>query len=117
MFELRPDYTDDRKRHLCIVKGNNLAPEYKSKSYELEFNQEVGFIRTGVRKDFAALARPKFPKPVLSRQTDKEEALRLHAEGKSVRQIAEELQAKGYKVSKSTVGEWIKSECPSDKAA
>lgn len=117
MIELREDYEDYSKRHFCLTKSNYLGPEYKSKSFELEFNPATGFKRTGGRKDFAQLVRPKIIAPAPSRDKEKEEVLQLHQAGKSIREITELMKSTGYKVSKTTVGEWIKALCPSGQAA
>ena len=116
VMELRRDYNDETKRHLCIVKGNHLGPEFKISSYELDFNQTQGFTITGKRESFDNLAKPKYGKVIPSKIAEKTEAIKLKAEGKSVRQIVEKLKDNGVNVSKSTVGEWTKK-CPSKPAA
>ncbi|GAB2595889.1 AAA family ATPase [Spirosoma areae] len=61
LMELRKDYHDPDKRHLCITKGNYLPSEYKESSYVLTFENFL-FQDTGERVPFDHLARPKEPK-------------------------------------------------------
>lgn len=103
VVELRPDYNDDSKRHFCIVKANYLAPEYKKSSYELSYDEKSGFQNTGNRTLFGLLAKPKLFKPVANKDVEKEMAVKLRKEKKSIRVIAETL-----KVPKSTVSDWLK---------
>jgi hypothetical protein len=108
VMELRPDYSDNSKRHLCIVKGNYLGAEYKNSSFELEFDGAGGFIRTGGRKEFIQLARPKVSKVVASREEERTLVMRLHKKGRSCRAIEAFLKRIGKPVGKTTVAEWIK---------
>jgi RecA-family ATPase len=104
VIELRPDYSGSSKKHFCIVKGNYLGNEYKESSFELSFDEKSGFKRTGIRTDFNLLAKPKLFKPVANRDVEKEMALKLRKEKKSIRTIADTL-----KVPKSTVADWVRS--------
>ena len=89
MMELRPDPERHDIRHLCIVKGNYLAESYKHDSFELRFTAGLNFEATGERVPFALL-RERSDEP-----DDRVELARaMREEGKSYRQIAEEL---GYK--------------------
>ena len=58
LIELRRDHYDNSLRHLCIVKGNYLSDEYKSKSYVLGF-EDFQFTQTGKRVAFDELSKPK----------------------------------------------------------
>lgn len=109
VMELRQDYEDLGKRHLCIVKGNYLASHYKDRSYELNFDISTGFTTTGKRVGFEHLIKPRLFKPAPNREVEKALVLKLHADKKSSRAIATELKKKGYTLSKSTVAGWIKS--------
>lgn len=108
VMELRPDYGDSSKRHLCIVKGNYLGAEYKESSFELSFDPEKGFQRTGNRTDFDLLVKPKLFKPVANKDVEKALAIQLRKEKKSYRAIAEALKEKGYDVPKSTISDWLR---------
>lgn len=109
VMELRQDFSFPDKRHLCIVKGNYLGSEYKDSSFELEFDQTSGYVSTGNREYFSSLVKPKPGKVFLNRDVEKKIAYKLHLEGKSSREISTTLEEMGYKVSKSTVAEWINS--------
>lgn len=57
VLELRNDPMDGDYRHLCIVKGNYLSPEFKRSSYKLEFDPfSFRFSDTGERTPFEDLA-------------------------------------------------------------
>ena len=108
MMELRQDYEDDSKRHLCFVKHNYLGGDYKNRSFELDFDQQKGFTATGNRKEFGSLIRPKLFKPIANRDAEKSIVSKLHKKGRSVRHIEAIMKRLGYSVSKSTVSEWTK---------
>jgi archaellum biogenesis ATPase FlaH len=118
VMELRRDYNDEGMRHLCIVKGNNIGAEYKSKSFELAFDWSTGFVRTGNRKEFAQLVKPQPGRPLhsmVARSYERGIVDRLHKKGRSIRRIEAIMARMGMPVRKSTIGEWIK--CPSTRAA
>ena len=103
MMELRADPERADIRHLCIVKGNYLAQEYKRESFALRFIPELNFEATGERVPFAEL-RERNPDRD-AEELEKLELIRsMQAEGKSYRQIAE---AMGYK-SHSAVRDFVK---------
>ena len=89
MMELRPDPERHDLRHLCIVKGNYLSDEYKHDSFVLRFTAGLNFEATGERVPFG----------LIRERSDEEDPRRelaraMRDEGKSYRQIADEL---GYK--------------------
>ena len=89
MMELRPDPERHDIRHLCIVKGNYLAEEYKHDSFELRFTPQLNFEATGERVPFTLLRErndDEDPRRELARA--------MREEGKTLQQIADEL---GYK--------------------
>ncbi len=47
VIELRSDQLDPSLKHLCIVKGNYLPPEFKQQSYVLHFDQQMNLTSTG----------------------------------------------------------------------
>lgn len=88
--ELRRDPDPDRAtvRHLCIVKGNYLPPEFKRSSFELNFTQGLNFTLTGNRVNFENL-RERTEEEL--RANDNIETLRrLKSEGLNLRQISEQ---------------------------
>ena len=103
VIEVRPDLAIDNRLHLCIVKGNYLAPEYKLESYIIESNEHRYFSNTGERGLFEDLREG-----VVEKKDLKKLCFDLHAEGKSTREIELELRGEGYKISKSTVDRYIK---------
>lgn len=111
LMELRQDFSNPSKRHLCIVKGNYLGPEYKASSFELNFDPVTGFKRTGERKEYTELMKPRIFKPTPNKEA-KELAVQLHQENKTIREIATELSRQGFNFGKSTIGDWIKAVRP-----
>ena len=108
LIEIRRDFNDDINRHLCIVKGNYLPEEYKNRSYKLEFNDKLQFTSTGQRVRFEELAKPEFRGAQDNKKSEYiKKALALKEEGKSYREISNEITQLGYKVSRSTVGNWL----------
>ena len=104
VIEMRPDFVDDNKLHLCIVKGNYLPPEYKKESFVIEANENRYFSNTGEREVFEHLRES-----VKEKQDLKKLCWDLKEEGKkTVREIEIELRSQGYKISKSTVNRYLK---------
>ena len=101
LMELRQDPERHNIRHLCIVKGNYLSAEYKHDSFELLFTPALNFEATGERVPFALLRERNE-----ERDERAELARAMREEGKSYRQIAEEL---GYK-SISSIHTLLKQE-------
>jgi KaiC/GvpD/RAD55 family RecA-like ATPase len=101
LMELRADPERHDIRHLCVVKGNYLPAEYKHDSFELRFTPQLNFEATGERVPFALLKERN------EERDDRAELARtMRDEGKSYRQIAEEL---GYK-SISSIHTLLKQE-------
>ena len=95
VMELRPDPEQNDIRHLCLVKGNYLAEEFKHDSFMLRFTPGLNFEATGERVPFAMLR---------DRTTERDEELLekmrdMRDQGMTYKQIADTL---GYK-SHSTV--------------
>lgn len=63
VIELRQDPNDPEIKHLCIVKANYLATEYKTHSYAMKMDDNLVFAMTGERVEFANLAKPLKPEP------------------------------------------------------
>ena len=103
VIEMRPDFVDDNKLHLCIVKGNYLPPEYKKESFVIEANENRYFSNTGEREVFEHLRES-----VKEKQDLKKLCWDLKEEGKTVREIEVDLRSQGYKISKSPVNRYLK---------
>ena len=103
--ELRTDPNDSGLKHLCILKGNYISSENKDESYVLEFDENMTFHNTGNRSKFDKIKETDEKR---NRTQEKEIAKELIAKGKSIRETAETLNKKGYSVSKSAIGRWIK---------
>ena len=103
VIEMRPDFIDDNKLHLCIVKGNYLPPEYKKESFVIEANENRYFTNTKEREVFEHLRESVKDKTDL-----KKLCWDLKDEGKTNREIEVELRSQGYKISKSTVNRYLK---------
>jgi len=57
VVELRSDPDEENIKHLCIVKGNYLGPEFKRSSYVLQFDPDSFlFTNTGQRTGFDKLS-------------------------------------------------------------
>ena len=110
LIEIRRDFKNDINRHLCIVKGNYLPEEYKNRSYMLEFNDKLQFTSTGQRVRFDELARPEFRGAQDNKKSEYiQKALALKEAGRSYREISDEITKSGYKISRSTVGNWLEN--------
>jgi len=106
VMELRKDNAEGNLRHLCVVKGNYLPEEYKSHSFVLEFGENQMFDNTGIRTPFDDLVDDDEQQSKRKKARDK--AKKLKKEGKSYEKIAEIISKDGFKVSKSTIGNWLK---------
>lgn len=91
VIELRADYIDPGKRHLCIVKANYLSKEYKSESYVVRFDENLQFHGTDERCLFEDLKED-------NKASQKDEVLKLKEQGQTQIQIATTL-----KISQPTV--------------
>lgn len=100
VIELRKDFSDPTIRHMCIVKGNYLPQEYKESSYVLKF-ENMRFAYLNRRVPFDQLAKNDD-----ENNKAKEKAIVYKRQGNSVREIERKLREEGFKVSKSTIGNW-----------
>lgn len=98
VLELRNDLADIAYKHLCCVKGNYLAAEYKTESIKLQFSQYLTFNETGERVPFENLI------PISSDNEAKYETIiQLKEDGLTLDEIAKKI---GYK-DKSGVSKFI----------
>lgn len=58
-IELRQDPDDPEIKHICVVKANYLSSDYKTKSYAIRMDENLVFMQTGDRAEFAELAKDK----------------------------------------------------------
>jgi len=112
VIELRMDFKDRGKRHLCIVKGNNMDPKHKNLSYELEFDFENGFVNTGKQVPFSQLVKSDEKESQIKASLHTRIA-NLKATGLSIAKITEQVKSEGFDVGKSTVGKICKEFYPS----
>ena len=91
LIELRKDPRQgcEHLRHLCIVKGNYLAPTFKNASFELRFSPHLNYFPTGNRIPFEELRERTDDDLRMSEQIAK--ALSLQQSGMPLTQIAKQL--------------------------
>lgn len=96
VIELRNDFVYAKKRHLCIVKGNYLPNEFKTKSYVMMFDDNLQFTMTEERIPFENL------KPG-NKIEEREAVKQLKEKGKTQAVIAKEMG-----ISQATVSRILK---------
>ena len=91
LIELRKDPRQgcEHLRHLCIVKGNYLAPTFKNASFELRFSPHLNYFPTGNRVPFEELRERTDDDLRMGEQIA--EALNLQQSGMPLTQIAKQL--------------------------
>jgi RecA-family ATPase len=105
--ELRKDPYDPSLRHLCIVKGNYLTSEYKDKSFELHFDENMIFRHTGERVAFEALCKTEQGQGQEDERLTKIAlAFKMNREGSKLEDIASAVGVSG----KGTVSKWLSNE-------
>lgn len=109
LIELRTDPIVPHLKHLCVLKGNYLPVHCKRDSYELQFDENMLFSRTGNRVPFDKLVKSPAANENSERQEKILEAVELRAEGKTVEETAEMLG-----VSKGTISKWLRKHQGSD---
>lgn len=102
VIELRKDFGDSGKRHICVVKGNYISEEFKNESYEVSFDYLSGFQITGERVAFNMLA--KSTEIAKSETVLENRILDLRKTGLSISQVSDVLMEGGVQVSRSKVG-------------
>lgn len=106
VLELKHYPNDENLRTLTVTKGNYISSQVKKFSKVLSFDEEsLLFQDTGKNLHSDSLASLAYTNP------KKDDMLpiieKLHNEKKSIRQIEAELKKTGYKIGKSTVGNYI----------
>jgi len=104
VIELRKDFSNPEIRHMCIVKGNYHAQEFKQSSYVLKFDENMRFINLNQRVSFDKLSKPDNTTNVA-----KEKAIAYKLEGFSLNQIKEKLISDGYSPSRASIGNWTQN--------
>jgi len=108
VLELRVDSKEADNRHLCIVKGNYISSENKSKSYVLKFNDDLNFAYTNKRVPLEAI---KNLKNTSEFEEKKQKAIllakKLKNEGLTYEIITKKLHEQGYLFSKSAINNWL----------
>ena len=106
------DPNEEGIRHPCLVKGNYLSDELKTKSYALSFKEDLTFEYTGERIDLEELSSSEDQyKKKKEKEAKKKEAIELRNKGLKLEGIAIELD-----VDKSTISRWL-AEVPKDPVA
>jgi hypothetical protein len=102
-MELRKDFMEPNIRHLCIVKGNHLPEEFKSKSIALEFDGSKMLFTPVPEKNrpFEELGKPESPTPTYSKE-DIEKALDLRKQGVPIREVEERTGVPRSTISRKT---------------
>jgi archaellum biogenesis ATPase FlaH len=107
VMELRKDYRDPSKRHLCIVKGNYIEEKDKGDSYVLSFDEKMRYSILNERVPFHLLVKPDVKTD--SNGQAKAKAIELKAQGLSVSKIKVAMDGQGFKIGRSTLGAWLKN--------
>lgn len=89
VIELRTDFFNPEKKHMCVVKGNYLTAFYKEESFVLRFDENMIFTNTGERMPFSSLAKAPGIKPEMEDKYT--QAKNLKEQGFSLQQIAEKM--------------------------
>ena len=105
VIELRMDLNNPNYRHLCIIKGNHIPNEYKSSSFELNYDFELGFSNTGNRIPFNQLCSPK---KGFDNQALLGRVVKMKESGMTIRNITVALNDDGITIGKTKVGELLK---------
>lgn len=104
VLELRPNKKSVNLSDLYILKSNYMGNKEKKLSYELKFDEEsLTFHFTGNRN-----SRNSSNDSVIKESESMKEAISLHKNGLSYREIEEKLQQMNLKGKKSTIAKWIK---------
>ena len=106
VIELRKDWTNTHKRHLCIVKGNYQKESNKQESIVLMFDGKMRYTATSEKVSFEKLVKPDPSKS--AKNTAKERAAELKQTGLSISQITETMTKEGFQVKRATIGNWVR---------
>lgn len=96
MAEFKSNLQYPNKKHFCIVKGNYLSHEFKTKSFDVEFTENLTFNSLGTCTPFDRLN--KIEESLESLEAEYNNILSMRDNGLSIRDVALKLN-----VSHSTV--------------
>lgn len=96
MAEIKTNLTYPNKKHFCIVKGNYLSYDFKTKSFDIEFTENLTFKSLGTCTPFDRLN--KIEESYESLESEYDNILSMKDQGLSIRDIALKLN-----ISHSTV--------------
>lgn len=106
LLELKQHPHNDMQRTLTIAKGNYISTEIKKYIKVLDFDEKhLLFSDTG--KPILASNLTSIKKSNPKKDEMLPEIEKLHKKGFSVRKIESELKAKGYKIGKSAINNYI----------
>ncbi len=107
LLELKQHFNNDMQRTLTITKGNYIPTEIKKYIKVLNFDEKhLLFSDTGKSILASDLTSAKKSHPKKDEMLPEIE--KLHKQGVSVRKIEDKLKAKGYKIGKSAINNYIK---------
>ena len=86
LIELKSNLQNPQKKHICIVKGNYLPSDFKTKSFDVEFTENLTFNSLGTRTQFDKLNSNEVT--LQSLETEYNEIISLKEEGLTLRDIA-----------------------------
>ncbi len=89
VIELKTNIQSASTKHLCIVKGNYLAHNYKTHSFDLQFTDNLTFNNLGTRTHYDVLCQKRETIEVV--EADFEEIQELKDKGLTVEEIGLEL--------------------------
>ncbi|MCA6068717.1 AAA family ATPase [Chryseobacterium sp. RG1] len=109
VLELKPFPNDENLRTLTITKGNYISSKLKKYSKILSFDEStLLFSDTGKEVLSDSLSSLAYVNP--KKNSILPIIQKLHTEGKSIRQIETELKSQGYRISKSSVSNYLKEQ-------
>lgn len=85
LIELKSNLQNPQKKHVCIVKGNYLPSDFKTKSFDVEFTDNLTFTSLGTRTPFDKLNSNEVSLQTL--ETEYNEIISLKEQGLTYREI------------------------------
>jgi RecA-family ATPase len=107
VIELRRDPKDSQYRHLCLIKGNYIADDLKTKSFKMKFNEDLTYEMTDERVDFEELVFSQMDRNEYKREIA-EKVIELRDSGNTFENISRLLADEGINISKSTAFNYYK---------
>jgi len=107
VIELRKDPADSQFRHLCIIKGNYIPDNLKTKSYKMKFNENLTFEMTYERVDFEDLVITQMDR-IQNKRMIQERVKELRDSGKTFEEISKTMTEEGMPIGKSTANNYYR---------